>query len=679
MLDRPFVNCFWGDTNNGFSVVRTRIHDGLRTLQELLDYYHDRISVEKEYVKRLERLNSKIPLGSHETGSLKKAIDSLAVENRHMAQYSDKFAKSVAQQSYDRLNNFTSMYTKKVLKIENHMSKLATKRNDAFKQVEASRTKYQEECAQIKSLRLLVQTTWGKELEKNEAKLRKLTGSNSSQKNYELALVKYRELDEIYVRDWSLALQDIYQLEIERIQTCKINCFGFCNHVATLCVDNDQAVDIARSAFASVTPPSDLDDFARNYGTGDKIYSAPKYVDYMSGYDEDEPTFKLAEFDTPDCKDVMRTVSKKEHRSPTKTIKELPQSPQQRVETTPQNIRPLRVSPQSSPKSPIISEIPIVQNAPNLQPKSPQHNRNGGSVNSAYGSGHEDLFSHKEDRFAGSNGSSNYSNLTSYSSTSGNSERHWASPRRKEKQLSQYQDQINRQSQELPAAPRRSEPETKKVPLTKDFSIDFIAKALEDLNAGGDGDVSRFRRSLRGSSSNDAKATTAPSTPYNAQEMEPAVRRESIAFRTPGPRRTRADLDGSPVKPRPKSMIDTTNDSLATCIVRQASDDTLTATPGASPTRRSLSRTPSRKMKNLHSIIAKVTPHSRQPYVSKARARYSYKSQQHGELSFKKGWLMYVIHKQEDNWFVCELTGTDTADGSVGLVPGNYVTEGEYF
>ena len=90
MLDRPFVNCFWGDTNNGFLVVRTRIHDGLRTLQELLDYYHDRILVEKEYVKRLERLNSKIPLGSHETGSLKKALDSLAVENRHMAQYSDK-------------------------------------------------------------------------------------------------------------------------------------------------------------------------------------------------------------------------------------------------------------------------------------------------------------------------------------------------------------------------------------------------------------------------------------------------------------------------------------------------------------------------------------------------------------------------------------------------------------
>ncbi|RLV83157.1 Septation protein imp2 [Meyerozyma sp. JA9] len=673
MLDRPFVNCFWGDSNNGFSVVRTRIHDGLRTLQELLDYYHDRISVEKEYVKRLERLNSKIPLGSHETGTLKKALDSLAAENRHMAQYSDKFARSVAQQSYDRLSNFTSMYTKKVLKIEHHMAKLATKRSDAFKQVEASRTKYQEECAQIKSLRLLVQTTWGKELEKNEAKLRKLSSSTTSQKNYESALVKYRELDEIYVRDWSLALQDIYQLEIERIQTCKINCFGFCNHVATLCVDNDQAVDIARSAFAVVAPPTDLDDFARNYGTGDKIYSAPKYVDYMNGYGDDEPTFKLAEFDTPDCKDVMRTVSKKEHRSPTKATKELPQSPQQRPET-----RPLRVSPQSSPQSVSnIADIPTVQPQQNLSPKSPQHNRNGGSVNSAYGSGHEDVFSHKEEKFAGSNGSSNYSNLTSYSSTSSNSERHWASPRRKEKQLSQYQDQINRQSQELPPAPRRSEPETKPVPLTKDFSIDFIAKALEDLNAGGDGDVSRFRRSLRGSSANDA--TTAPTTPFLTREEEPAVRRESIAFRTPGPRRSRADLDGSPVKPRPKSMIDTTNDSLATCIVRQASDDTLTATPGASPARRSLSRTPSRKVKNLHSIIAQVTPHSRQPYVSKARARYSYKSQQHGELSFKKGWLMYVIHKQEDNWFVCELTGTDTADGSVGLVPGNYVTEGDYF
>lgn len=666
MLDRPFVNCFWGDTSSGFLVVSTRIHDGLRTLQELLDYYQERIQAEKDYLKRLERLNSKIRLGSHETGTLKKALDSLALENQHMAQYNDKFVRSVTQQSYERLSSFTSMYTKKVLKIENHMSKLASKRADAAKQVEATRKKFQEECAQIKLLRLLVQTTWGKELEKNEAKLHKLTSLKQSKRAYEQWVQKHRELNEMFTRDWSLALQDIYQLEIERIQTCKINCFGFCNHIATLCVDNDQAADVARLAFAVVTPPSDLDDFARNYGTGDKIYSAPKYVDYMNGYDEEEPTFKIADFDTPDCKDVIRTVLKKEHRLPPKATKELPQLPQK---------APTRIPPSESPTR----LQPPLQLQPHLLPQSspsdhkPSHNRAGGSVTSTYALGPEDLFSNKDRQFAGLNGSSNYSNYTSYTSTSSNLERNWASPRRKEKQLNQYQEHINRQSREMPpAAPAAAEPEIKPVPLTKDFSIDFIAKALEDLNEGGDGDVSRFRRSLRGTS----KSATAPSTPHvNKLDDEVAVRRDSIAFRTPGPRRTRADLDGSPVKQRPKLMVDATNDLLATCVVHQASDDTLTALP-----RRSLLRTPSKKIRNLHSIVAETTPHGHHPYVAKARARYSYKSQQHGELSFKKGWLMYVIHRQEDNWFVCELTLTNSEmDGEVGLVPGNYVTEGEYF
>lgn len=731
-MERPFVNCFWGDGTAGFLAVRTRIHDGLNTLHELLDYYHDRVQLERDYAKRLHRLNAKTTVGSRETGSLRAALDKLALENAAMAAYSDKFAKSVTQQSYDRLHSFTSMYTKRALKIESHMAKLAGKRAEAHKQLEAARTRFQEECAQIKLLRLMVQTTWGKELEKNEAKLRKMAGPSGCQHDYELAVVRLREIDDIYVRDWSLALQDIYLLEIERIQTCKINCFGYCNQVATLCVDNDLAADVARLAFALVAPPADLDEFARNHGTGDKIYDAPGYVDYMGGYSEEERTFHAADFDNPDCKDVMRSVLKKEYQRGEGPRRDAvahgsPQAPQtpSKPPKCPEKTGFLRQSPRSpgsptktpakpSPPQPSASHTPSgpsQRSKLQLSPESPHVNR-GGSVTSAYALGHEDVFSANDKKFTGLNGST-YSNVTSYSSSS-NLDRHWASPRRKEKQLSQYQEQINRLAKEPAAVPAAQEPPAKPVPLTKDFSIDFIAKALEDLNNGGDGDVLRFRRSLRGSA-------TAPATPCARREEAPAqgvaangdfgrtldrrhfqqagekdfrasfgtrtaetpqpvrghARHESIAFLTPGPQRTRADLDGSPVKPRPKLMVDTTNDLLATCIVHP-SEETLTAAQGALP-RRSLLRSPSRKFKNLHSIIAKKTPHTHQPYVSQARARYTYKSQQQGELSFKKGWLMYVIHRQEDNWYVCELAETGReADGAVGLVPGNYVTEGEY-
>ena len=57
---------------------------------------------------------------------------------------------------------------------------------------------------------------------------------------------------------------------------------------------------------------------------------------------------------------------------------------------------------------------------------------------------------------------------------------------------------------------------------------------------------------------------------------------------------------------------------------------------------------------------------------------YTYKPQDHGELYFKKGWFMYIIHKQEDNWFVCELAqNCNDRAGMIGLVPGNYLYEAE--
>ena len=138
-------------------------------------------------------------------------------------------------------------------------------------------------------------------------------------------------------------------------------------------------------------------------------------------------------------------------------------------------------------------------------------------------------------------------------------------------------------------------PEVKKVPIMKDFSIDFIAKALEDLNSGGNGDVNQFRRSLRNGR---------PKSDFVDDHDEVAKRYDSILFNVPPP------------------------------------------------------------------LEEKTT------YVGKARAKYTFKPQQEEELFFKKGWEMYVIKKQEDNWYVCELA-ENCGDhvGKVGLVPGNYVID----
>lgn len=660
--DTVFVNNFWDEKDQGFNTISTRVKNSTATMQELLDYYLERINIEKEYTKKLDRLNL-LPIGSNETGILKRSLDKLNYENNQMAKFNNKFIKSVNQINYDKLSHFYVMYTKRTKKLMSHMNKIVGKKTDILKDLQITKEAYKQNCSQIKSLGLSIQTTWGKELEKNEKKLNKLKQNlSNTERNYNISIENYTKINDIFKRDWSLALSEIYQLEIERIQLIKINCFNFCNNIATLCVDNDQSADLARSFFAKISPPQDLQDFSDNYGTGDKIFSHPKFINFMEGFDDgNDRSFEIAEFEVPEFNHLLSRSystyslatqqsqnpnsvqsSHSVNSSPTtpkaETFKSMPSPPKE-------NSSP---KAQSKPSSPIKEYLPAsppreIKKFDLPKPEDTRSNYSNFSPDEK-----TDIFSIKSHKFTESNGSSNYSNPTNYSSS--NSERHWASPRRKEKQISQFQDKINIKSKELPTPKSNgasSETITPvKTPLTKDFSIDFIAKALEDLNSGGNGDVNRYRRSIR------------IAKPQEVDENEVPTRYDTISFRSP---KAGTTDDGSPVKQaRPKSMYESIG---------------FDAAKSVSPRSRATSRP---RSLNLNSIISKITPVNKRPYIVKAKAKYSYKPQHNGELYFRKGWHIYVIHKQPDNWFLCELgDNCEDKEGLVGLVPGNYIVEGD--
>ena len=107
----------------------------------------------------------------------------------------------------------------------------------------------------------------------------------------------------------------------------------------------------------------------------------------------------------------------------------------------------------------------------------------------------------------------------------------------KEKQLQEVQEKISRRAtNDFKNIPKIPEPE--KVPVIKDFSIDFIAKALEDLNAGGNGDVNQFRRSLRNGR---------PKSDFIDDSDEVAKRHESINFNRPKSTVPRRSIKLTPV------------------------------------------------------------------------------------------------------------------------------------
>lgn len=681
-----FVNNFWGRDYIGFKIVQEKLHNGLATLKELIKFYEERIQIEKDYNKKLEKLNSKMCLGANEVGSLKRALDKMNIENRQMQKDNVKFIKSLSEVNLMKVSHFYSVYHKRVGKIEQHMLKLINKYEEAKARLDQCKEKYRKECSQVKSGQLMLQSTWGKEHEKTEQKVKRLMSSiESTKSNYMNTVSYFKDINSIYERDWSLALQEIYELEIERIQVCKVNTFNFCNNVATLCVDNDRSADLARTIIAQVSPANDTQVFGDKYGTGNKIFNPPDFINFMEGFCDDDAktSYKLASNAMPDHTKLIAksyslhsVITNSSNRSPidkTTTpakdaFKDIPKIPP----ATPDKDLPFLHDTADLKKTKLDSVYSI----------SPDENKNDiFSINEKLAVDEKDL--------SRSNGSSNYSQPTNYSHNSG-SERNWSSPRKREQQLARFQEGIDLKSQESMRGDKRQGRPYKKeqdIPIMKDFSIDFIAKALEDLNSGGNGDVNEFRRSVRESKINTLEQSkSAPVTPHNKTQMrtksdyvddhdEIATRYNSAKLTTPMSNAyyVTPDANGSPIRkqqrPRPKSML---LDGY-----RGELDQTV------SSRRKSLLKSPTKSYHDLHSIISqtsspKVTPFHKCKYITKAKAIYTYKPSHEGELFFKKGWSMYIIHKQEDNWFVAELASNNSSrDGTLGLVPGNYIKEGD--
>lgn len=699
--ERAFVNSFWGLEDAGFAAIQLRIKTSQATLNELLVFYKERLSIEKEYNKRLEKLSHSSKYGQGETGSLKVALDKLQIELERMIQQHNKFVRSVSLHNYEKLHNFCQIYGKNVAKIQNHMQKVVVRKHDLKQNLSATKEKYRNACAQEKTLSLQCQTTWGKELEANSAKLSKVRLSlESLSQNYQMAVQKYMEIHEIWVRDWSIALLSIYLLEVERIQICKLNCFSFCNHVASLCVDWDQSVDVTRSSFANVAAPKDASDYVVTYGTGCQIPSPPEFVDFANGCEDTAERYTLANFKDPDYTQILsRTFSTHSGMSTSPVNARLPgSSPKNKVSEarTPlplKSLPPIRQPLEHSPNQIAFNQQPTSApegNNTTLMKQPSQYSNVTGDSN--------DIFDNKVH-----NASTHLSVYSHPSSFSNDTKRSWASPRRKLRQ--ELQNEINRRLQDLsymfPKSPEKPKEPTKHVPITKDFSIDFIAKALDDLNSGGNGDVNKFRRSVR--STGQGASPPRPTSDFVDDSQEQATRKDLIVFRTPDTnmrgRYQNANTDKLPrgANQQPITQLPTkilTMSQLMTPqlptnqIQHQAMNQlpmnqltihqlpTINFLPTKSH-RRSLLQSPTKSFQNLHSFVEGITPVTRAKYVTKAAAKYAYKAREDGELSFRKGWHMYVIHKQEDNWYVCELgENCGSERGSVGLVPYNYVNEG---
>lgn len=694
-----FVLNFWGTSrDDAFDVIHHRIKHGHNTVDEVIKYYTERIAVEAEYIRRLDKLG-RIHIGRNETGLLKVLMDLLMVENHHGVDNCRKQLK-LMEDNCRQLKEFAHLYDKKTLKILNHMTKLLHKLSLAEHHLEQEQTRYRDDCGMLKGLRLQVQTTWGKELEKYQVKQVKAQQlAQHLRKLYQMAITTYNELQDIYKKDWAVALLDLYKLELERIQLLKVNCFNWCNVIATYCVDQDATVDVARTSFAQINPATDLLEFTKAYGTGNSTLEHAKFVDYLNGEAGDfEVHTEKVEYKDPQYNPIL--------------LKPLlaPQSASHVHPGAAAVEAALKYQATSVALNDVLPQRAQVKRKPPQDFDDSERDEN-------------EVFSEPELRQ--SQGLSKYSEPTNYtlSNYSLTSKRLWNLARKGEQQLKQVQEQINRQLKPVVAPHPTLDPQPK-VNIMKDFSVDFLLKALDDLNLGGTGDVLRYRKSVRRQQAQEeefrrsqgaaAASHRRPTLDYIDDLDEVAVRYESLTFGRPklayAPTIHTEPSQPETFDPRKlKRMIKlplklyTDLRLVAAAEMVEMEPATRTKTNPGDRRRQSMPY-PSRDFAEAAAEAA-LRPHAnkrhlmpaaripthtpvlKQPIVGKARAKYTFHPNpnpdphdlnQKLEMFFRKGWTMYIIQRQEDDWYWAELLaacGPGHA-GRVGLVPGNYLDEG---
>jgi hypothetical protein len=84
-------------------------------------------------------------------------------------------------------------------------------------------------------------------------------------------------------REWKAAADKFQDLEEERLDFTKSSLWQFANIASTVCVSDDASCEKIRLSLEGMDVEQDITTFIREFGTGQKIPDAPKYINFCRG------------------------------------------------------------------------------------------------------------------------------------------------------------------------------------------------------------------------------------------------------------------------------------------------------------------------------------------------------------------------------------------------------------
>ncbi|TCD64781.1 hypothetical protein EIP91_003641 [Steccherinum ochraceum] len=277
-----FCNAFWGLGDGGVDVLFARMRGATRTMEELRNFWKERAMIEEQYAKRLASL-AKFTLGRDEIGELRLCLDTIRLETDKQA----TFHMQVAQQIKNDLEGQTNQFLNRQL-AHKRGPQAAIEKEFKTKQthegfVQKAREKYEGDCMRINSLTAQSTLQQGKELEKIHLKLERL--QQTVQGNERDFANFTRVLSDTVARwevDWKAYCDVCQDLEEDRHEFMKDNMWAYANAVSTVCVADDESCERLRLSLEQLEPERDMENFVRDYGTGNAIPDPPPFINFAN-------------------------------------------------------------------------------------------------------------------------------------------------------------------------------------------------------------------------------------------------------------------------------------------------------------------------------------------------------------------------------------------------------------
>ncbi|TFK44993.1 hypothetical protein BDQ12DRAFT_661624 [Crucibulum laeve] len=278
-----FCNAFWGLGDGGVDVLFARMRGASRTVEELRNFWKERdnsAAIEEDYAKRLAKL-SKVTLGRDEIGELRNSLDTVRLETDKQAGFHLTLAQQIRSELEAQSTSFHARQMQHKKSFQTAIEKEFKAKQTQETYVNKAREKYEADCVRINSYTAQSTLVQGKDLDRITLKLERAQQTvQANERDFANFAKALQDTVQKWEQDWKAFCDSCQDLEEQRMEFMKDNMWAYANAVSTVCVSDDESCERMRLSLEQMEPEKDMENFVRDYGTGNLIPDPPAFVNY---------------------------------------------------------------------------------------------------------------------------------------------------------------------------------------------------------------------------------------------------------------------------------------------------------------------------------------------------------------------------------------------------------------